>query len=624
MGGKGGNVSRIATLRVIFALLVLWALPALAVEVKNDGWPGAGAAFQAGFVPGDIGAVRLTPAIACPCDLNKVSLLFGGTVAQETITLNIYDDGVGATPGSVLFSQQYQLTGNDSTVQDIDLSGESISVSGPFRVGIQFQHSGTPSIARDSDGTINATENFIFTGGTWFQSNALGVTGDWIIRATVGVPSYGVGGTVTGLNGSLTLQNNGSDDLGVNGNGPFTFPTELFEADPYLVTVLSEPAGHTCTVSSGSGSIAGADVLDVSVSCVQAELSNDGWQPGSSSAFQAAFVPGEIAAARFVPQGCPCDVENVLVLFGGSPGNQDVTLRVWDDTAGTTDPGAEIYSGVFNLVANDNDLTFIDLSGEGISVGGTFRVGLEFSAAGLPSIARDDDGTLTPNRNFARISPSTWFETSSLGITGDWILRVGLGGALVGGSIWEDQNGDGLHGVGEPPLVFLPVHLLDEFDTLVDVTFTDLAGNYSFDVAQNLAVRMEFPTPNGYFLTTPDQGLDDNLDSDANQITGRTPVIAPVFQPGDATDWSAGFIQLGPCFPPRRRTVSLQRTPEHRRQQLHHPRLRRLQPTGAGHRLQHLSLLRRRPGSESVATRGRQHRGRLRVRPGSAMGGPIR
>ena len=39
--------------------------------------------------------------------------------------------------------------------------------------------------------------------------------------------TYSVGGTVSGLSGTVVLQDNGGDDLSVTANGPFTFATKL-------------------------------------------------------------------------------------------------------------------------------------------------------------------------------------------------------------------------------------------------------------------------------------------------------------------------------------------------------------------------------------------------------------
>jgi hypothetical protein len=82
---------------------------------------------------------------------------------------------------------------------------------------------------------------------------------------------YTIGGTVSGLEGSgLVLQNNGGDDLSISGNGSFTFATALDDLSSYTVTVLTQPIqpDQTCSVFNGSGTLAGDDVIDVSVSCV--------------------------------------------------------------------------------------------------------------------------------------------------------------------------------------------------------------------------------------------------------------------------------------------------------------------------------------------------------------------
>jgi hypothetical protein len=80
-----------------------------------------------------------------------------------------------------------------------------------------------------------------------------------------------VGGELSGLGSglSVTLLNNGSDSLTLGRNGPFTFRTALDAGAAYAVTVKTQPAGQTCTVGSGSGTLnAEGDSVDtVRVSC---------------------------------------------------------------------------------------------------------------------------------------------------------------------------------------------------------------------------------------------------------------------------------------------------------------------------------------------------------------------
>lgn len=85
------------------------------------------------------------------------------------------------------------------------------------------------------------------------------------------VTALTVGGSVSGLSGSgLVLQLNGTNELAVSANGKFNFPHALAKGSAYAVTVKaspSTPVKQTCTVSQGSGSIAGAAVNNVTVAC---------------------------------------------------------------------------------------------------------------------------------------------------------------------------------------------------------------------------------------------------------------------------------------------------------------------------------------------------------------------
>jgi hypothetical protein len=86
------------------------------------------------------------------------------------------------------------------------------------------------------------------------------------------IDRFRIGGNVSGLveGTSLTLQNNGGDDLPINADGSFTFATPLDDLSAYAVTILTQPTGpiQTCTVSNATGTLGGADVDDVAVACI--------------------------------------------------------------------------------------------------------------------------------------------------------------------------------------------------------------------------------------------------------------------------------------------------------------------------------------------------------------------
>ena len=109
-----------------------------------------------------------------------------------------------------------------------------------------------------------------------------------------------IGGSASGLDAgkSVVLQNNAGDNLTVNSNGGFTFPTKIFGGLSYAVTVLTQPPGQTCVVGNGSGT-ANANVSDVTLSCMDHAVTGNttggevtaaitggscaGYQPGSTS-----------------------------------------------------------------------------------------------------------------------------------------------------------------------------------------------------------------------------------------------------------------------------------------------------------------------------------------------------
>jgi hypothetical protein len=81
--------------------------------------------------------------------------------------------------------------------------------------------------------------------------------------------TYLVGGSIAGLSAvGLVLQNNGGDDLTIAaGATEFGFATKVAAGGSYQVSVLTQPAGLTCTISHGSGTNVAADVDTIKIAC---------------------------------------------------------------------------------------------------------------------------------------------------------------------------------------------------------------------------------------------------------------------------------------------------------------------------------------------------------------------
>jgi len=81
--------------------------------------------------------------------------------------------------------------------------------------------------------------------------------------------SYTIGGTISGLGSSSGLVlANGSDTLTVLANATsFSMPTGVANGSTYNVTVQAHPIAMSCTVTNGAGTVSGANVTNVTVTC---------------------------------------------------------------------------------------------------------------------------------------------------------------------------------------------------------------------------------------------------------------------------------------------------------------------------------------------------------------------
>ena len=94
--------------------------------------------------------------------------------------------------------------------------------------------------------------------------------------------TFTVGGTISGLAGTVVLQDNGGDDLTVTTNGTFAFSTPVASGQAYAITVKSQPGApsQTCVVANGTGSIDTSAVSSVAVTCTTNTFSIGGTVTG--------------------------------------------------------------------------------------------------------------------------------------------------------------------------------------------------------------------------------------------------------------------------------------------------------------------------------------------------------
>lgn len=115
----------------------------------------------------------------------------------------------------------------------------------------------------------------------------------------------------------------------------------------------------------------------------------------------------------------------------------------------------------------------------------------------------------------------------------------------IGNYVWEDTDGDGRQDAAEDGLAGVTVSLLDDAGTVISTTTTNTAGYYFFPLESAGMYQLAFEAPAGYRFSPPDQGEDDEMDSDAQPGSGRTPLFS-----FDATgidhSWDAGLSQTLP------------------------------------------------------------------------------
>ena len=137
-----------------------------------------------------------------------------------------------------------------------------------YTVTVRTQPSGQSCVVRNSSGTVRGAD----------ASN---------VEVACSSNAFTIGGRATGLSGSgLSVRLNGGNELEIVDNGAFAFETALQAGATYEVTVRRQPANPTqvCTVSNGSGSVAGGNVTNVAINCQSSSFSVGGSVSGLAGA----------------------------------------------------------------------------------------------------------------------------------------------------------------------------------------------------------------------------------------------------------------------------------------------------------------------------------------------------
>jgi len=84
------------------------------------------------------------------------------------------------------------------------------------------------------------------------------------------VGGYTIGGTITGLGGPVTIQNNNNQEtitINPGANSEFTFPTKLNTNTSYTVTIKQNYLGQSCYIKDNTGTITSFNITNIKIAC---------------------------------------------------------------------------------------------------------------------------------------------------------------------------------------------------------------------------------------------------------------------------------------------------------------------------------------------------------------------
>lgn len=144
--------------------------------------------------------------------------------------------------------------------------------------------------------------------------------------------TYLLGGTVSGLTQAGLILTLGDQTVAVPAaNTAFVFPNRIPYGSSYKVSIYAQPAGQTCTIANGAGTVGAADINSVAVTCTTNTYVLGGFVNGLTSSNLVIGSNGQILVVPFgsttftfpytLPYGT---VYNVVVLI--QPDGQACTV----------------------------------------------------------------------------------------------------------------------------------------------------------------------------------------------------------------------------------------------------------------------------------------------------------
>jgi len=214
-----------------------------------------------------------------------------------------------------------------------------------------------------------------------------------------GATSYNLGGTVTGLNASLVLQNNANSPITVTANGTFSFPTQYIDstvygqvASTYNVSIISQPVGQTCVLSNASGPVSsGSNISNITVVCSTASYSVGGNVSG--------LTGNQTLTLHNGADNLPVTTNGAFTFPTNLPSGSPYSVTV--TPVGVT---CSVSAGAGTVSSNNISNILVVCSTAAYTVGGTMS-GLGTAASAVLQNNNTDNLTVTANGPFTFVTP---------------------------------------------------------------------------------------------------------------------------------------------------------------------------------------------------------------------------
>jgi len=341
--------------------------------------------------------------------------------------------------------------------EDLPVSGD-----GPFAFPTSIASGDSFDVSVGTQPT-DLSQTCTITGGSGTITNT-----STSVQVSCATNRYTVGGTVTGLAGAgLVLHNNAGDPITVAASGVFAFPAALLSGASYAVTVASEPTlpWQTCTVSSDSGTVTGANITSVAVVCTTnmyavnvsvTGLSGSGLLLRDNGGDDLPIsADGTFTFATALPSGAlfdvavasqPSNLSQTCTVTGGSGTVADVgpsvqvscstnAYQVSGTVTGLAGTGLVLHNNAGDpiIIAVDGTFTFPTtlLSGDGYAV----SVATDPTLPWQTCTVTNDSGTVT-GADITSVAVTC--------TTNNYVVNVGITGLFGSGLVLQNNSGDDL------------------------------------------------------------------------------------------------------------------------------------------------------------------------------------